>query len=53
MTTSHMKMLLVALVPVRNLCAFAGRYVAMDQSGDRTATLALPVSQCREVPPGA
>lgn len=44
MTTSHMKMLLVALVPVRNFCAFAGRCIAMDQSADRIATLALPVS---------
>jgi hypothetical protein len=45
MTTSHMKMLLVALVPMRNFCAFEGGPIAMNQFGDRTATLALPVSQ--------
>jgi hypothetical protein len=44
MKTSSMKMLLVALGPVRNLYALAGRRVAMDQSADRTATLVLPVS---------
>jgi hypothetical protein len=38
MTTSHMKMLLVALVPVRNFCAFAGEGIAMDQFADRLAT---------------
>jgi len=42
-----MKMLLVALVSVRNFCALAGRHVAMDQSGDRIATLALPASHWR------
>ena len=53
MTTSHMKMLLVALVPVRNFYAFAGRCIAMNQSGDRTATPACPYLSGAEVPPGA
>ncbi len=52
MTTSHMKMLLVALVPVRNFCAFAGEGIAMDQFADRLATPASRISG-REVPLGA
>jgi hypothetical protein len=52
MTTSHMKMLLVALVPVRNFCTFAEERIAMDQVADRLATPAFRISG-REVPPEA
>ena len=44
MTTSHMKMLHVASASLRNVCAFAGRPVAMDRSADRITILTLPVS---------
>ena len=36
------EMLLAALVFGRNFCAFPGRWIAMDQSADRIATLAYP-----------